>query len=143
MPDERASGMILFRDQPTGRLYLVIKSRIGGHWGFPKGRLEPGEDAIEAARREVAEEVGIRHPRVDPGFVDGLAYRFVRNHEVVSKTVTLYLASADEPGAVGGDEVEAMEWLPLPDAVNRLTHPEQRAVLLRAEAYLQSARREG
>lgn len=140
MPDERASGMILFRNHPTGRQYLVIKNCTGGHWGFPKGRLEPGEGEMEAARREVGEEVGIRQLQVEGGFVEHLAYRFVRNQEVVRKTVTLFLAMSDEPGGPGGDEVETMEWLPLCDALNRLTHPEQRTVLLRAEAYLQGVR---
>lgn len=140
MPDERASGMILFRHHPAGRQYLVIKNRIGGHWGFPKGRLEAGEDEMEAARREVGEEVGIRQAQVERGFSERLKYRFVRNQEVVSKTVTLFLATTEEHGILGGDEVEAMEWLPLSDALSRLTHPEQRAVLLRAEAHLQGLR---
>lgn len=138
MPDERASGMILFRNHTAGRQYLVIRNSIGGHWGFPKGRLEPGEDEMGAALREVAEEVRICRPRVQPGYTERLSYQFVRDREVVCKTVTLFLAASDEAGSLEGDEVEAMDWLPLSDALNRLTHAEQRAALLRAEAHLQA-----
>lgn len=31
-----------------------------GQWALPGGRLDPGESAIDAARREIAEEIGIR-----------------------------------------------------------------------------------
>lgn len=138
MPDERASGMILFRSGASGREYLVIKSRIGDHWGFPKGRLEPGEDELGAAVREVAEEVRIRRLRVQPGFRELVSYRFVRDRAIVEKEVALFLAAADEAGAPEGDEVEAMDWLPLAGALKRLTYPEQRAALVRADTHLQA-----
>jgi 8-oxo-dGTP pyrophosphatase MutT (NUDIX family) len=137
MPDERAAGMVLYRTH-TCREYLIIKSKVGGHWGFPKGRLEPGEDEMTAALREVAEEVGITRPQVQPGFREEVAYRFIRARRVVSKEVTLFLAATDEGGAPGGGEVEALEWLPVPAALARLTYPEQRDTLLRAEAFLQA-----
>lgn len=136
MPDERASGMILFRKGTRGREYLLIKNRSGGHWGFPKGRLEPGEDELEAARREVAEEVGIPRAEIVPGFTHLLSYRFVRERELVRKEVRLFLARADGPGFPQREEIEAMEWLPLPEALGRLTYPEQRGALLQAEAFL-------
>lgn len=136
MPDERASGMILFREGTRGREYLLIKNRSGGHWGFPKGRLERGEDELAAARREVAEEVGIPRPEVVPGFTHLLSYRFLREREVVRKEVRLFLARADGPGLPQREEIEAMEWLPFPAALDRLTYPEQRGALLAAEAFL-------
>ena len=30
-------------------------------WGFPKGHIDPGEDALTAARREITEETGLVH----------------------------------------------------------------------------------
>lgn len=140
MPDERASGMILFRNHTHHREYLVIKNKIGGHWGFPKGRLEPGEDEMMAAVREVAEEVGITRPQLQPGFTERVSYRFIRGRSVVHKEVALFLATTDEDGTPGGEEVEALEWLPLPTALARLTYPEQRDALLRADAFLQARR---
>jgi len=140
MPDERASGMILFRNHTHHREYLVIKNKIGGHWGFPKGRLEPGEDELTAALREVAEEVGITHLQLQAGFIERVSYRFIRARRVVNKEVALFLATTNQAGTPGGEEVEALEWLPVPAALARLTYPEQRDALLRADAFLQARR---
>jgi 8-oxo-dGTP pyrophosphatase MutT (NUDIX family) len=37
--------------------YLLL--RVYGYWDFPKGVREPGEEPLQAALREVAEETGI------------------------------------------------------------------------------------
>ena len=44
-------------------LYFVCfqeaKSSCAGQWYLPAGRMEPGEDVTEAAKREVLEETGM------------------------------------------------------------------------------------
>jgi ADP-ribose diphosphatase len=64
-----------------GRLVLVRQYRYAVDalvWELPAGRLDPGEDAEDAARREMEEEVGLRARRLEalatfyttPGFCD-------------------------------------------------------------------------
>lgn len=140
MPDEQASGFILFREFLPHREYLIIREGRGGHWGFPKGHIEAGEDEMAAAQREVAEEVGITRLIVQPGFAERIPYRFPRGGRLVDKEVVLFLAQVDEDGIPGQGEVEALVWLPLAEALARLTYPEQQEALRRAAAFLRACR---
>jgi 8-oxo-dGTP pyrophosphatase MutT (NUDIX family) len=49
-----SAGVIVVRRGPTGWLFLLL--RAYRNWDFPKGVLEPGEEPLAAARREVREE---------------------------------------------------------------------------------------
>ncbi len=53
-----SSGVIVVRKAEDGKWrYLLL--RAYGYWDFPKGIVEPGEDPIDAARRETMEETTI------------------------------------------------------------------------------------
>ena len=60
-----AVAIALVRDE-QGALCFVLTRRAsglrnhGGQWALPGGSLEAGEDPVEAALRETAEEVGLR-----------------------------------------------------------------------------------
>jgi len=58
---------VVFRDE-RGRVLTVRKSGTR-MFMFPGGKLEPGERAIEAAVREVAEELGIHVQAADLSLV--------------------------------------------------------------------------
>ena len=45
-------GRLLIAQRPMGR-------HMGGKWEFPGGKLEKGENAAEALRRELKEELGL------------------------------------------------------------------------------------
>jgi 8-oxo-dGTP pyrophosphatase MutT (NUDIX family) len=47
--------------------WLLVRNTYGGHyWTLPGGGVKRGEEPADAARREVAEEVGIRVDVVEP-----------------------------------------------------------------------------
>ena len=65
MPREKSAGAIIFRTENGIKYYLLLHyapSEPGkrGQWGFAKGHVEEGETEEETARREVAEETGIK-----------------------------------------------------------------------------------
>ncbi len=49
-----SAGAVVVRRDPVGWLFLLL--RAYRNWDFPKGMVEPGEDPLAAARREVLEE---------------------------------------------------------------------------------------
>lgn len=54
-----AAGGLVWRQTPHGPEVAVIhRSRYGGDWCLPKGKLKQGESWEEAALREVKEEIG-------------------------------------------------------------------------------------
>jgi len=141
MPKEHAAGFILYRTLDGERQYLIVRNRGRGYWGFPKGRLEPAEASEAAARREVAEEVGITRLEKVPCFREVLSYSYMRCGTLMDKEVVLYLARAEESGEAQPGEIQEIAWLPYAEARAWLTHAEQRELLRRAEACL--AEREG
>lgn len=62
MPDDLDGRMV---DVSGGAAFLLCRraSRLSSHsaqWALPGGRLDPGETVVEAALRELDEEVGVR-----------------------------------------------------------------------------------
>ena len=49
-----SAGVVVVRRAPAGWLFLML--RAYQNWDFPKGVLDPGEQPLAAARREVKEE---------------------------------------------------------------------------------------
>ena len=121
MLDRRAAdtnGALIGRLDRRGRLL----------WSLPKGHLESGETALDAALREVEEETGIHgSPLGELGTID---YWFVADGTRIHKTVPHYLLVA-ESGALSDSDVEVDEvaWVPLDEAVERLAYADERALV--------------
>lgn len=54
MIQESAGGVVLNKKGD-----VLVVNQNGNSWSLPKGHLDPGEDALAAARREIREESGI------------------------------------------------------------------------------------
>ena len=107
----RAAGAVVFRRTDRGIRILVL--RAYKNWDFPKGMVDPGEDQLHAAKREVAEETGLTE----------LDYPFGEEHRETlpysgSKIARYYLAETDE------HEIE----LPVSPELGRPEHHEYRWV---------------
>jgi predicted NUDIX family NTP pyrophosphohydrolase len=62
----RSCGLLPYRRQPAGSLEVLLvhpggpywARRDAGAWSIPKGEQDPGEQALQTARREFSEETG-------------------------------------------------------------------------------------
>ena len=86
------AGGVVFR--PDGAVLLL--RHLDGTWVFPKGHLDPGEDALTAALREVEEEAGVRASCPDAGLAETTRYKNVRG---TPRVITWFLlrTEAEEP----------------------------------------------
>ncbi len=108
---KRAAGAVVFRRTERGVRLLLL--RAFKNWDFPKGLIEPGETALDAAKRECAEETGL----TDLGFPFGDVHKDTLAY-AGGKVARYFLA---ETGAV---EIE----LPVSPELGRPEHHEWRWV---------------
>jgi 8-oxo-dGTP diphosphatase len=116
-----AGGIVTQRDAP---LIAVVRLRKGNEWVLPKGKLDDGETPRAAAEREVLEETG--HIVSVHEFLGTLAYEAGGRPKVVH--YWRMEANREQTHALMRD-VKAVAWLPLDEAVERLTRDHERAFL--------------
>lgn len=125
-----AGGLVLDRRAPDARAALIGRLDRRGRllWSLPKGHLEIGETAEEAAIREVAEETGIRGRVIAPlGVID---FWFVADDRRIHKTVHHYLLVAEAGELSDADlEVTEVEWVPLDQVAIRLAYADERRLV--------------
>jgi len=90
-----SAGAVVFRRDPGGHRYLLL--RAYRNWDFPKGEVEPGEDPLAAALREVREETGLPAPSLPAGPVHVETAPYARG-----KVARYYLAETDTAAVVLG-----------------------------------------
>jgi bis(5'-nucleosidyl)-tetraphosphatase len=125
---EFSAGFVLFRDTAAGPRFLLLD--YGKHWDYPKGHLEEGETAWRAAVRELREETGIKQVDRVGRFRQDMHYTFRSTKKgLVSKTVTYFLGRTRVETVMLSDEHEGYAWLPLEEALERLTFANAREML--------------
>lgn len=115
-----------------GKVLLIQARDLKGRavWTFPKGKLNPSEKSPQAALREVEEETGWRTRIM--GELPKSEYWFQREGRRVKKTVRWFLMSAIEQVGTPDAEVDQAAWVPVPEAVDRLTYNSDRELLQEA-----------
>jgi len=133
---------VVFRRGPGGEVrYLVIRDSYE-NWGFPKGHLERGEPPLDAARREVAEETGLRDlaPR---GRLEVIDWYFRFRGRTIHKYCHFYLFESEvgEPVPQTDEGITACLWKSLDEALATISYANAREVLQRAAARVEEVMR--
>ncbi len=146
--NEKSVGAVIFRKDGEDTKYLLLHYQFG-HWDFPKGHPEKGEDDIQALKREVREETGIEDINIIPGFKKQIRYFYRAGKEEsekrieegigtnVIKKVINYIAETKTSEVKISFEHIGHEWLNYENALKRITFKNSKDVLEEANNYLQ------
>ena len=119
-----AGGVVVRRMR--GRDHVVaVRVKGGSVLALPKGHVDAGESAAEAAQREVREEAGVEARLVEK--LGDIRYWYQRDGQRVLKVVSFFLFRY-RSGSVRNhdDEVDSAEWVPLEQAPKLLTYRGER-----------------
>ncbi len=126
---EYSAGGVVLRE---GQVLMIGTRDLKGRkvWAFPKVKLNPSEKSPDAAVREVEEETGYRC-RIESELPRS-QYWFRREGRRVKKTVRWFHMAVVEQTGGPDAEVEEVVWLPVAEALPRLTYPSDRTLLRKA-----------
>lgn len=146
-----SAGILLFREREGEVQVLLIKpggpfwrNKDEGAWMIPKGAIEPGEDAADAAVREFEEETGAP--------LNVVPFRLCTIKQAGGKVVEVFAAEGEfDPATIASNEFQ-MEWPPrsgemqsFPEAEEArwMTLPEARQMMLPSQLPILDALAEG
>jgi 8-oxo-dGTP pyrophosphatase MutT (NUDIX family) len=126
-----AGGLVVRRFR--GRPFLAaVRVKGGTVLALPKGHIDKGESAKEAATREVREETGLDAEPVEK--LGDIRYWYSRDGRRIFKVVSFYLFRYRSGSVQNHDhEVDSAEWIPLEEAPRMLAYKGEREM---AEAAL-------
>jgi len=135
MPIEKSAGAVIFRRENNKIKYLLVQY-AWGHWGFPRGLVEKGEDLTETAKREIEEEVGIKEIKFIPGFKEWIKFFFKLKGKTIMKIATFLLAETNTKKVKLSFEHKGYKWLSYEEALTQLTFNNAKEVLKKAHNFL-------
>lgn len=135
---ETSAGGVVYRMDGGAPLFLLIRDSYQ-NWGFPKGHLETGERAEDAALREVQEETGISDVSLR-GTIETIDWYFRFRGRLIHKVCHFYLMETGEamtsPQATEG--ITACRWVAYEEATSAISYANARIVLKRAHEMISS-----
>jgi 8-oxo-dGTP pyrophosphatase MutT (NUDIX family) len=137
MKTVQAVGAVVYRGAPSGAIEVLLIRKQKGSWSLPKGKINRGEDSIDALLREIAEETGITGEVED--LIGEVRYRIAKPNGPRTKNVVYYLvrATGGKPRPDRGEKIVRVRWTPVPLALRRLRR-DRLLTLLRAALTLLS-----
>jgi bis(5'-nucleosidyl)-tetraphosphatase len=131
-----SAGIVPVRKNENGTEYLLLRSY--GYWDFPKGRLESGENHLEAALRETDEESGLSDFNFKWGrvFHETVPYKTKIQGKNARKVSRYYISEAQsgdpiirENPETGQKEHDEFRWVSFEESKYMPLHPRIKKIL--------------
>lgn len=120
---EPTAGGIVFRKAAKDKVEILLIQDSKGRWTIPKGHIEEGEKAVDTARREIAEEVGLKEMKV-LDWLGKINFRYRRGNSLVLMTTEIFLVQAlGDTNKVRPEKwMSALAWLDTNDALEKIEY---------------------
>ena len=134
MKKEKSCGAIVYKIENETILYLLIRSKKGLHYSYPKGHVENDETEVETALREIKEETDL-DVALDTNFREVISYS---PFEGVMKDVVYFVGEDrfNQHYTIQKEEVKSARWVVFEEAVKLVTHLNELNVLIHANDYI-------
>ena len=107
-----------------GQILLGERSEDPGMWQLPQGGVEPGESTLEAIKREIFEEVGIKNFNIIKQTKEFISYRWhpdiFPNSQYIGQEHIYFLIEGDNlvPTSLGpSEEFSRFKWVSVEEAL--------------------------
>jgi bis(5'-nucleosidyl)-tetraphosphatase len=127
---EKSCGAVIYRGENENLEFLIISHNSDGHWGFPKGHVEEGENEEETALREIYEETGLT-VALKGDFRTSIEYPI--KQETMKEVVFFLAKTKDQDVNIQLEELQDYKWANFKDAREMVTYESSKEVL--DEAY--------
>ena len=136
-----AGGLVYRRRHDGGLEFVLIRPKGADTWALPKGHIEKGESAEDAAVREVREETGLEVGHIEP--LGDVSYVFSWRDQPQASLVrifkrvrffTMEVAVGDSNAHDG--EIEEVAWYRAEEACQRASYKDERSLIGKAISLL-------
>jgi 8-oxo-dGTP pyrophosphatase MutT (NUDIX family) len=134
---ETSAGGVVYRRDEGAHLFLLIRDSYA-NWGFPKGHLEDGERAEDAALREVREETGLADLSLR-GMIETIDWYFRFRGRLIHKVCHFFLmeTTQTETAPQRAEGITACQWVAFREASEAISYANARQVLRRAHEMIE------
>lgn len=120
----RAVHVLVFNAE--GELFMQKRSKTKDTWpgawdSSCSGHVDAGEDYLEAALRELEEELGYQ-PENELEFL----FKLLPGEETGQEFINVYRVKGEGPFRLNHDEIEIGEWMNIPNLLERIEFTPQR-----------------
>lgn len=130
MRKEESFGIIPLMKHEGQWSVFLIQLKHGRYWGFPKGHPEPNETPLQTAERELKEETNLEVSRYLQEKPLSEQYQFTIERRRIFKRVEYFVAEVTGEIILQKQEVQNGLWVPFSSAIDKVTHPEGKSILM-------------